>query len=650
MNWAFLTNLKFQSAIVFVFPLLVYVSTLGLDGFVLDDALYIKENDFTKKGLSGIKDHLSNEALVGFYGEQKNLLSGGRYRPLAPITYSIEYALYGFNPWASHAINALLYALLIWLLYKLFREFVPDNNKKTIPIWLLLGLLVYAAHPLHTEVVANIKGRDQIMAFIFVVLATFSSLKAQKNFIYLAPASFWFFLGLLSKESTVTFLPIIPLSLYFFKGSKPIKLLSISGLLLLTTFLWFGLRAKVIGDVATTTGVEDDILNNPFLHMVWNEKHATIIYTFLLYLKLHFLPFPLTHDYYPHHVQPHYFSNPSVIISALILMAFIIISLYGLAKRKAFGFWAIFFLATYSISSNFFFVIGTYMNERFVFEASLAICISLAYGVQKLIKNQSSSTIALSTIALVFGIMSVKRSQAWNDNYTLFTTDVKVSKNSIKGLIEAGGQYYERADTTKNISKRNELLSKSIPLLTRAIKLDSLGNGFVARNLLGNAYITKYGPTDSAAKVYKEVLDRDPNYQLVLNNIMAVMKNKAYNAQQRIQFGISFQQFYSKNAVYYYLLGQIHCREMQDLNNGIAFLEKSVAINPKLFDGYADLGVAYGMQGDFGNSNIFFLKAYELRGNDANVIQGIILNYRNLGNAEKASEFEQKLNQLSAKN
>lgn len=69
-----------------------YTSTFG---YVLDDALYIPDNAFTKKGLSGVVDHLSNEALVGFYGEQKDLLTGGRYRPLAPITYSLEYAVFG---------------------------------------------------------------------------------------------------------------------------------------------------------------------------------------------------------------------------------------------------------------------------------------------------------------------------------------------------------------------------------------------------------------------------------------------------------------------------------------------------------------------------------------------------------------------------
>ena len=86
-----------RKGVLLIIPFLLYGATLSFD-YALDDALYITDNSFTKEGLGGIWDHLTKESLVGFYGEQKSLLTGGRYRPLAPITYSLEYAVYGFNP------------------------------------------------------------------------------------------------------------------------------------------------------------------------------------------------------------------------------------------------------------------------------------------------------------------------------------------------------------------------------------------------------------------------------------------------------------------------------------------------------------------------------------------------------------------------
>src|ERR1043166_116053 len=96
--------------LLFLFGFLLYVNTISFQ-YVLDDKLAITENQFTKKGFAGIKDHLTHEMFTGFFGKQKNLVEGGRYRPLAMITFAIEWQLFGDNPYISHFINAVLYGL-----------------------------------------------------------------------------------------------------------------------------------------------------------------------------------------------------------------------------------------------------------------------------------------------------------------------------------------------------------------------------------------------------------------------------------------------------------------------------------------------------------------------------------------------------------
>ena len=87
---------------------ILYIYTTSFD-YVLDDQLYITKNDFTKQGFAGIDDIFATESLVGFWGKQKDLLAGGRYRPLAIASYAVEYQLWGERPGRSHFFNVVLY-------------------------------------------------------------------------------------------------------------------------------------------------------------------------------------------------------------------------------------------------------------------------------------------------------------------------------------------------------------------------------------------------------------------------------------------------------------------------------------------------------------------------------------------------------------
>ena len=81
-----------------------------------------------------------------------------------------------------------------------------------------IAAMIFIAHPIHTEAVANIKGRDELMAMLFSLGALYGAIKYMDN-----PSRKWmiismcsYFLGLLSKENAITFFAIIPVSIYFF--------------------------------------------------------------------------------------------------------------------------------------------------------------------------------------------------------------------------------------------------------------------------------------------------------------------------------------------------------------------------------------------------------------------------------------------------
>jgi hypothetical protein len=102
---------KLLKYILFFIPFLLYINTLR-NNYALDDSIVITENLYVQKGISGIKDIFSNDTFTGFFKMKKDLVQGGRYRPLSLATFAIEKSLWGNRPYLSHLINALLYSLL----------------------------------------------------------------------------------------------------------------------------------------------------------------------------------------------------------------------------------------------------------------------------------------------------------------------------------------------------------------------------------------------------------------------------------------------------------------------------------------------------------------------------------------------------------
>ena len=171
----FFENLKLQKWTLVIIVVLLNFNTLR-NQYALDDAIVITKNQHVEKGLSGIPDILKNDTFQGFFGSQQDLVAGGRYRPLSLITFAIEYQFFGLNPVVGHFINIVIYAIIVVLLLLVLRELIPNANNQWLKIAWLTAFL-FAIHPIHTEAVANIKGRDELMTLLFALLAWLSVFK-----------------------------------------------------------------------------------------------------------------------------------------------------------------------------------------------------------------------------------------------------------------------------------------------------------------------------------------------------------------------------------------------------------------------------------------------------------------------------------------
>jgi hypothetical protein len=121
-------SMKWKEALIIPFlAFALYWMSLSF-GYVLDDQIVITDNEFTKEGFSGIWDILSTESFTGYFGSQKDLVAGARYRPLSIVTFAIEQEIFGDNSFIRHFGNILLYGLCGLLIFRILSILIPNHN------------------------------------------------------------------------------------------------------------------------------------------------------------------------------------------------------------------------------------------------------------------------------------------------------------------------------------------------------------------------------------------------------------------------------------------------------------------------------------------------------------------------------------------
>ena len=630
---------QYSIALIFIgFAFLLYGNTLSNE-FALDDAIVFNGNAFTKSGISGIVNIFRYDSFTGFFGMQKNLVAGGRYRPLSLASFAIEYQVFGgLNPFMSHLINILLYALTGWLIYKVFMMLLkPVKNKEWYIGIPFLTAILFMAHPVHTEVVANIKGRDELFALIFSLLATILTLR------YLEKEKTWllllsgvsFFLGLLSKENTIMFLAVIPLAVFFFIGTNRNRIILMMTPLVLSAILFLFIRYIVLGYL-NSPNLPGELLNNPFLGASISQKYGTILYTLGIYLRLLVFPHPLTHDYYPYQIPLLELTDMRSLIPGFIYLGMIIYALSALPKKKLTSFGILFYLLTLFIVSNFLFPVGTFMNERFLYMPSLGFTLIIAWFLGDKLKSffrdpglfKKISGSILLTILLLCTVKTIARNPVWKDDFTLFTTDVRVSGNSTKCTTAAGGKYLDKALETSDPALKQHYFEESLKYLEKAVAIYPLNkNGLL---LLGNAYALSKQEYKGSLGQYMKVLAIDPYDANAYQNILKILSsmNNPGDVDYMLQVCHTLYRINPSSGDLNYQMGKILGQYKGKLDSSEFYMLRAVSFSPSNPDPYKVLGVMYGNRQQFDDALRMFIKAGELDPKDEQVKQNIAITKR----------------------
>ena len=591
------------AAFVFIFAFALYANTISHD-FVLDDDLVCKKNSYVQTGISSLGDIFSHSWYHGFSGSE-----GRYYRPMMLAGFAMETSFFGKDASVYHFMNVLYYALSCALLFFVLRHFF---EKKSLLLPLGIALL-FTAHPLHTEVVANIKSRDEIFTFLGLLGVMYGILKHAKTeqIKYLILALFSYTFAIFSKEGALSILGIVPLVLYFFTKKSFQKIATQTSIFLIPAFLFLGIRYRIINHEMDPFETID---NSLFAIEGTSGRLATAIGMLGEYFRLLVFPHPLSFDYSYNTFPELSWTNWKVLASLVASGGLIYLAIRGLREKKIISFSIFFFAITFVITSNIFFLIGATFAERFMFVPLLGFCIVVGSLLYKFLinKNPKSTTtfsVALGVIILLFSVKTFTQNKVWKSDETLFETGIHTAPNSSRTQSFYGVMHYRKALASKDVNQRNEHLKTSVEYLQKSIN-------------------TYPGFTETHQHLALTYEAQNQN-QLALNSYQkAIATNSEY-----------FPAMTNSGVLYY---------KMKNYSEAERVLKQALIFAPNNAITQRSMGLVYKAMNRYDLAITHFTNALNLQYNQTHLTDLGML-YEQMGNPEKAMLYNQKIIELKSR-
>ena len=414
--------------------LVAYANSLG-NGFVFDDSAYLAS--------SMVRDFAVGEIFA------VNWLGLEIYRPLALLSLSCDFLLFETNPLGFHLTSLFLHLLNSLLFYALARDVLRQDRAA---LW---AALVYASHPIQTEVVGWISSRGDLLASLFFLGAYLAHQRDFHSAGWRWRLSAWVLFGaaVLAKETAVI-LPVV-LVLHAHYLGRP------AGGLVLTLSAWlrrhwgYGvvlsavllLRFLAMSDSAA---LEGPVSTNFLASLGAWQRIGTIVAILPRYLLLLVVPQGLSADY-------SYASIPSVVslfdpwfVAGLASVAVLVV----LAKLSRFSAFVVgFFWLCLLPVSNLFVLAPSGMAERYLHLAMLPIALAFGAGIRRWLSGLPGTLrlaqVVIGVVVVSFSVSTFDRNRDWMSDFTLFSAVVDRYPNNARAHENLGFVHYQSGDFTR---------------------------------------------------------------------------------------------------------------------------------------------------------------------------------------------------------
>jgi protein O-mannosyl-transferase len=602
-------NLWFK-VILFLFAFVLYGNTFQ-NGYSLDDVYVTYENPDVKQGAKSIP-HIFSSLYINMNAEEGGALNFG-YRPVTKAMFALEHQFFGSDPGISHFLNTLLYAITLILLFNLLRRLFVKYN----PWFPFIITMLWAAHPLHTEVVASLKNREEILSLMFGLMSLYCFiLYASKPFIrYFILALFFFIISFVTKLSTITLIVAIPLILYFFTDIKMRKILIIAASLALSFIV-------VIIIIRTNLPASHRpmlFFENPLLF----EKHfllkiSTGFYVLLFYIKMLLYPHPLLFYYGYNMIPVVNFANIWVALSILIHISLFGYAIWKIKEKSILSFGILFYLITISMYASIVKQLPGIVAERFLFLPSIGFCILIAWLLFKITRQNTGSELTTNgglkvlLLALIFLIpytaKTINRNKDWDSQLSLIAHDNKYLQNSAKAnYIYATTLKTEMIENLQRNGENEETKAEEehiIELLQQTVKI--YPGYFEAWNSLGEMYSMARYDYDKSLEYFRKAIEAKPGFA-------AGWFNLGYAYQQK-----------------------------RDIPNAIISYRKAAKLDTADFRTISNLASCYSTAGYPDSSVLLYQKVTQMKPKLMRPYFSLITHYFNLGDTINAIKWMEK--------
>jgi cytochrome c-type biogenesis protein CcmH/NrfG len=590
--------------ILVAFTFVLYGNTMK-NGYSLDDLYVTYNNPVVNKGFKAIPQILSTR-YINLNAEAGGTMNFG-YRPLTKVMFAVEHQLFGEDPGISHFINILLYGLTLLLLFSILRRLMANYS-----IWFpFLITMLWAALPVHTEVVASLKNREEIISFLFGLLAlqSYMTYVRKNSNISLVIGALWFLMSIFSKPSTLPLLAAIPFTIYFFTKANLKNLILITASMVLISLAALLFVKMYLPEINRPMLFFENPLafeKNFLLHI------STGMYGLLIYLKLLIYPHPLLFYYGYNTIPVVGLFNFWVILSIVLHIGLFVFAVMKLREKHILSFAILFYLIVISMYANIVKPPAGIIAERFLYIASIGFSIAVVYFIFKVLKvpfdkpdtgKQIPKVILVLLVILIpFTARTIIRNKDWNSQLSLFSHDIQYLNNSAKANFIYATTL--KTDLIEGISKDGNRdgtepkVEKIIGLLEQTVKV--YPGYFEAWNSLGEMYAMMKNDYDKALSYFQKSTEAKATYA-------AAWFNLGYAYQQKDDFPKAIENY--RKAVELDTMDAKAVSNLAFCLNKTGEMEEAVSLNkriirlrPQMELPYMNIAMYYYKQGDTANA------------------------------------------------
>lgn len=672
-------NSKFNQLIISIIILLggiIYFNILQAP-FTFDDAIIQQEREIASLQAGELDGTVTHPKMI------KALLT--RTRPVAHLSFYLNYYLGGDNPFGYHLTNVIIHLLSTITVFFLIQitlnlPVTRDRYKDARPKLAAIVSLLFLCHPVQTQAVDFVVQRMASIMALFYLLSILLYLKGRiifaknKKLFYIGSA-FSALLAFGSKQNAVTLPFFIGLyELYFFQGvdwEKIKKRLPLLGAVLTLPVLLGLIYTKFDLFSRFIEGYKDRPFN------MWQRllsEFRVVVY----YISLLFYPHPsrLNLDYdFPF---SHSLVNPlSTLLGLSIILGLLGVAFYLIKRRPVVSFCILWYFGHLVIESSIYPLDLVYEHRLYLPSIGFFLIIALAFiklssGIPEKLRLKVELGV-MGALVILLGWGTSQRNRVWLSEISLWEDVVRKSPNKARPHNNLGKAY---AATGLADKTRTDLPDKAIVEYKRAIEINP--KNFVAHDNLGQSYGRK-GMHKKAIKACRRAVEINPNYLQGYNNLgvaynkvgmykeavkacLEALRIKPNYAKSHFNLGKGYEglkkydraleaykfawKLMKNDANIPYNIGNIYFNKGM-LDNAEKYYREALKINPDNLDAYYNLGVIYFNAGKYKESVDQYRKIIEMNPAHAPAYERLGLLYMDklknyklaLNNFKKVVEF-----------